>query len=231
LFGDSSVISIKYIKKYQYNNMASKYLSKKSKDKTYNPLFLTIDGDFMDQQQPSQSGEAPPGYTPPQDTYPPTYQRPSSDQLIKSSYPKGRNSLKGLMDPERLTKIMVLGLILMFLGAAIFTVIIVGRAPDRWDEKYDSDHNGNIDTGEYDDYIKDYRGFKFMRTMGLVVGGILLELGLLFLLIALLGGAIVNTSLDNYSRLGMIIAGSIIIALELFFLVQLILLQAIQISP
>lgn len=209
--------------------MAFKYLSKKSKDKTYNPLLLTTDGDFMDQQQPYQSGEAPPqgaqeappGYTPPQGTYTPPYQRPSSDQLIKSSYPKGRGGLNGLVDPERLTKILAFGLVLMFLGAAILTVIMVGRPPDRWDEKYDSDHNGNIDTGEYDDYIKDYRGFKFMRTLGFVVGGILLELGLLFLLIALLGGAIMNTNLDSYSRLGMIIAASIIMALELFFLTKL----------
>jgi hypothetical protein len=227
------------MKTWNNEHMAFQYLSKKSKDKTYNPLLLTTDGDFMDQQQPYQSGEAPPqgaqeappGYTPPQDTYTPPYQRPSSDQLIKSSYPKGRNSLKMLTDPERLAKIMVLGLIFMFLGAAIFTVVIVGRPPDDWDEKYDSDHNGNIDTGEYDDYIKDFRGFKFMRTLGLVVGGILLELGLLFLLIALLGGAIINTGLDNYSRLGMIIAGSIIIALELFFLVQIIMIHAIPINP
>jgi hypothetical protein len=193
----------------------------------------------MDQQQPYQSGEAPPqgaqeappGYTPPQDTYTPPYQRPSSDQLIKSSYPKGRNSLQGLVEPERLAKMLALGLVLMFLGAAIFTMVLAGRPPDEWDEKYDSDHNRDIDTGEYDDYLKDYRGFKFMRTLGLIVGGILLELGLLFLLIALLGGAILNTNLDSYSRLGMIIAASIIIALELFFLVQLILLQAINLSP
>jgi hypothetical protein len=194
----------------------------------------------MDQQQPYGSGNVPPqgsqeqsspGYTAPQDPYAPPYQQPSPEQPIQSSYPKGGNPFKRLMDPENLTKIIALGLVLMFLGAAIFTTIMASRRPDEWDEKYDSDHNGDIDTGEYDDFIKDQRGYKLMRTIGIVIGGILLELGILFLLIALLGGAILNQNLDSYSRLGMIIAASIIVALELFFLAQLMAFQLINLYP
>jgi hypothetical protein len=135
------------------------------------------------------------------------------------------------MDPENLTKVIALGLIFMFIGAAVFTMIMASRPPDEWDEKYDSDHNGGVDIGEYDDYIKDYRGYKSMRTLGLITGGILLELGMLFLLLALFGGAIMNQNIDNYSRLGMIIAASIIVALQLFFLAQLFALQVLVLHP
>jgi hypothetical protein len=155
--------------------------------------------------------ESTPGYTPPPGDYTPP----------QTSYPGVRPGLSRFQRTDKLTQIIVLGLFLMFLGAAIMTMVMVSRPPDQWDEKYDNDDNGNIDMGEYDDYIKDYRGYKALRTIGLILGGILLELGLLLLIVALLGGAILNKDLDNYSRLGMIIAASIIVALEMFFLTKL----------
>jgi hypothetical protein len=156
--------------------------------------------------------ESTPGYTPPPEDYKPQYQ---------SSFPGTRPGLSRFQKTDKLVQIIALGLFLMFIGAAIMTMVMVSRPPDEWDEKYDNDENGNIDMGEYDDYIKDYRGYKALRTVGLILGGVLLELGLLLLLVALLGGAIVNKDLDNYSRLGMIIAASIIVALEMFFLTKL----------
>lgn len=173
----------------------------------------------MEGQNPvgSESGKsegASPGYTPPPEDYAPPYQAPSK-------YPGVVPGISRFQRTDKLTQIIVLGLFIMFLGAAIMTMVMVSRPPDQWDEKYDNDDNGSIDQGEFDDYIKDLRGYKGVRTIGLIIGGILLELGLLFLIVALLGGAILNKDLDNYSRLGMIIAASIIVALEMFFLTKL----------
>jgi hypothetical protein len=172
----------------------------------------------------------PPNYSPPPGQYQPPYQPPPGQQ-VRGGPSKGKNPLKMLMDPENLTKVIALGLFLMFIGAAFFTMIMASRPPDRWDEKYDSNHDGSLDTGEYDDYLKDYRGFKFMRSLGIIIGGILLEFGILILLIALLGGAIINQNLDSYSRLGMIVTAGIIVALELFFLAQLMTLQFLDMTP
>ncbi|UCE73800.1 MAG: hypothetical protein JSV56_12355 [Methanomassiliicoccales archaeon] len=176
----------------------------------------------MESQNPHQdegsqeSGQSsyppPPGYTQPSDQYP---------APVQTGYPQKKGGLKGLTDPEKIAKLVAFGLFLLFIGAAILTATLVSRPPDQWDEKYDNDENRNIDQGEYDDYLRDFRNYKTMRAVGLIAGAVLLEIGLMLLVIALLGGGIMNSDMDPYARLGMIIAGSIVLALELFFLAHL----------
>lgn len=106
---------------------------------------------------------------------------------------------------------------------------MASQPPDEWDKKYDEDDDGNFDDQEsYEQYIKDRRSHKGGRSMGIILGGILLEFGLLLLIMALLGGGILNQDLDNYARLGMIIAAGIILAFELLFIGKLIDFQMFQ---
>jgi hypothetical protein len=124
---------------------------------------------------------------------------------------------------------IALGVFIMFIGALIATIFLASQPPDQWDEKYDDDEDGMIDDQDKaEQYIKDRRAHKGGRSMGIIFGGILLEFGLLLLAIALLGGGILNQDLDNYSRVGMIIAAGIILAFELLFIGKLIDFQIAQ---
>ena len=108
--------------------------------------------------------------------------------------------------------IVALGLFLMFLGAIIMTIVGTANPPDQSDYEMD----------ELDHYIKDLKNHKGLRSSGLMFGGILIEFGILFLAFALLGGGMLNKELDNFTRLGMLIAGGLIIAFELLFITTLL---------
>lgn len=160
--------------------------------------------------------QGPPGQTPTQGPaqpydYTSAHDRPSTDELIKRSYPKGRGGVERFVKTDKIVMAIAFGMFLLFLGAMIMTIIGTVRPPDISD--YDLD--------EMDDYADDIRGHLDRQSLGYMLGGILIEFALLIVAFALIGGGILNKELENSARLGMLIAGGIVIAFELLFLTTL----------
>jgi hypothetical protein len=163
---------------------------------------------------------------PPKEEYSSDYSRPSTDELLKRSYSYTGGGFGGFLRRDKIVLLVGLSVFLMFLGAVIATMVLVSSPPDRWDKAYDNDDNSIIDGGEYDDYIRDYRDYKGRRDLGLMLGFILLEFGVLIMGFALVGGAISNRDLDKNVRLGMLISAGIIIGLEIFFMASMMSIPA-----
>lgn len=166
----------------------------------------------------TQFANAPPDYQPQYLGYPPTTPSPQTLRLTKLGYQKVTGGFGRYLTTDKLSILIVFGIFLMFLGGMIMTVVMASGPPYEWDDEYDREDDGYIDGNKVDDYYKDLRDYKSTRNIGIIIGGILLEFGVLSLVFALLGGGILNKELDNYTRLGMLIAAGIIVALELLFL-------------
>lgn len=190
------------------------------------------------QQEPPETlsdthfANAPPDYQPQYLGYPTTTPSPQTLRLTKLGYQKVTGGFGRYLTTDKLPILIVFGIFLMFLGAMIMTVVMASGPPYEWDDEYDRDDDGYIDGNKVDDYYKDLRDYKSTRNIGIIIGGILLEFGVLSLVFALLGGGILNKELDSYTRLGMLIAAGIIVALELLFLSTIMTLaMSNQLSP
>lgn len=142
------------------------------------------------------------GYTPPPQNYTQPYQ---------STYPGAKAGTGRLKDSERLVQMIAMGLLLIFLGAIIITAVTTSGGPNYYDEKYDKNDDGQVDTDKWDKYFEDLRGYDAIRDIGRIVGRILVSFGIVIVVLALFGGALINKDLDKYSRVTMIIMAGLIL--------------------
>lgn len=154
----------------------------------------------------------PSGYTPPPGDYVPPYQRPTTDQLIKSSYPGAKLGSNRFQRTDKIVSMITMGVFLMFLGAIIIAAVTTTGGPNLWDSAYDDDDNGSPDPDKWDNYYEDKRSYDTMHDVGVIVGKIVVDFGMLIAVLALFGGGIVNTNLDKFVRIGMIVAAGLIVA-------------------
>ncbi len=147
--------------------------------------------------------ESKPGYTPPPGDYTAPYQ---------STYPGTRPGLNRFQRTDKLVQLIILGVFLMFLGAIIITAVTTTGGPNMYDGRYDKDDNGMVDSDKRDLYYDDLRTYDTIRDVGVLLGKVIVNFGMLIAVLALFIGGIINTSLDKFVRIGMIIAAGLIVA-------------------
>jgi MFS family permease len=113
---------------------------------------------------------------------------------------------------DKVIQMIVLGIILMFIGGIMIGIVTSGNPPQRFDEKYDEDDTGQPDDEDkWEEFYEDYRLHNGITYVGTLIGRILIYLGMLFAVLALLIGGIVNNEIDRYIRIGMIITAGLIL--------------------
>ena len=155
--------------------------------------------------------DSPQGYPPQHDPYASTYQRPTTDQLIQGSYPRGRSQLDRHFTTDKVIRYIVLGLLLMFIGGVIYTLVNTSGGPNLYDKAYDDDDNGNPDADKWDNYYEDRRAYDTIRDVGTIIGKLILTLGMLMTVVVLFGGGITNREFETHIRIAMIIAAGLIV--------------------
>ncbi|UCF07798.1 MAG: hypothetical protein JSW28_09185 [Thermoplasmata archaeon] len=171
----------------------------------------------MEPQQPIGEENRPPGgpapqYGPPPADYSSPYGRPTTDELIKQSYPKRGSSYEKYFQPDRIVMMATLGVFLLFLGTILIAAVTTSGGPNEYDAKYDENDDGRIDSENYDKYIQDKRSYDAIRDIGSIAGKIIAAFGMLILVLALFGGGILNKDFDKFVRMGMIVAAGLIVA-------------------
>lgn len=174
----------------------------------------------MDDKQPYGREERPPegppegtlpDPSPPPEHYQSSYGRPTTEDLIQRSYPKGRVGLERFLKGDKLVMSIAFGLFLMFLGAIIIGAVSISAGPQTTDEKYDDDDNGYIDGDKIDNYNRDLEDYQNGRDFGVLLGTIIVNFGILILVVALLGGALINKDMEKFVRFGMVIIAGLIL--------------------
>ncbi len=172
-----------------------------------------------------------PEQTPPSDYTPPAdYNPPPSDYQIGikqqpanmppsggyppagPGYPQAGFSPERFFTSDRLPKLIIYGIILMYLGAIIIVAVTTPGPPNSFAEKYDGDNDGNMDSDERNDYNQDRETYDTVRDIGVIVGKIIFNIGMLIILLVLLAGGFINRHLDKHIRLAMILSAGLIIA-------------------
>lgn len=144
------------------------------------------------------------------------------DSMEKESYPNYpqppdrppgavADLTKRFKQTDKVMKLIVFGIIFMFIGTIFISIVSMGGGPNQWDEKYDKNDDGVIDEDKRNNYYKDLRLYDTVRDIGVLIGKIIINIGILILVLALFGGGLVNDDLDKYVRIGMIIAAGLII--------------------
>ncbi|UCG68745.1 MAG: hypothetical protein JSV09_13215 [Thermoplasmata archaeon] len=142
------------------------------------------------------------GYTPPPSDYAQPYQ---------SSYPGSKVGTNRFKSTDRLVQLIALGLFLMFLGTIIITAVTTSGGPNKYDERYDDNDDGNVDADRWDNYYEDLRGYDAMHDIGRIIGNILISFGIVIVVLALFGGALINKELDKHARVTMIVMAGLIL--------------------
>lgn len=168
--------------------------------------------------QPPYSAQ-PPMEQPPAEQYP--YSRPSGDDLIRRSYPKGKSGIYKFISTDKIVTFVVIGVFLIFLGSLFIAAIAIPGPPNEFDEKYDDDDDGDIDGDKRDNYTEDIRTYELLRDVLVTLGVIIILLGMMALAMPLIGGGIGNTEIDRNVRIGMLITAGLVI------FAQVALLQAV----
>jgi hypothetical protein len=154
----------------------------------------------MEGQTPQEGTSG--SYTPPPQNYTQPYQ---------STYPGAKAGTGRLKDSERLVQMIAMGLFLLFLGAIIITAVTTSGGPNSFDEKYDKNDDGQVDTDKWDKWWDDQRGYDAVRDIGRIVGRILISFGVVVVVLAMLGGALINKDLDKYARVSLIVMAGLIL--------------------
>jgi hypothetical protein len=149
-------------------------------------------------------------YNPPQSQYspPPSYQPPPQQYQPPQSR-SGGGPFDMISNPirfysaERIPKLIALGIMFMLIGAILIVLVTTSGGPNRLDDKYD----GNGDLWDQDNLIYDT-----VKDIGVTIGKILFNIGMFFLILALVIGGLVNQNLEKHVRIALIIAGAFIFA-------------------
>jgi hypothetical protein len=163
----------------------------------------------MEGQNPvgSESGKSEgtsPGYTPPPVDYTTPYQAPSKYPGVGAGPSRFKNT-------EKLVQLISMGLFLMLIGAIIIAAVTTTGGPNDFDEKYDDNNDGLMDGDQRDDYNRDRESYDAIRDIGVIIGKIVVNFGMLIVVLALFGGGLINSDLDKYIRVGMIIIAGLIL--------------------
>lgn len=163
----------------------------------------------MEGQNPVGSENVPPegttpGYTPPPGDYTPPYQAPSRYPGVGAGPSRFKNT-------DKLVQLISMGLFLMLIGAIIIATVTTTGGPNDFDEKYDDNNDGFMDGDQRDDYNRDRESYDGIRDIGVIIGKIVVNFGMLIVVLALFGGGLINSDLDKYIRVGMIIIAGLIL--------------------
>jgi hypothetical protein len=166
-------------------------------------------GEGTKQDMPQQ--EQPGNYPPPSDYQPGYTQHPPQHYPVAPG--PGMSTFVGrFRRTDKVVQLIVFGIILMFIGGILISVITSSEGPRSYDEKYDEDDDGSIDDlDKREEYYEDLRLHNGIRYVGRLIGRILINFGMLLAVLALLVGGIINDQIDRYARIGMIIAAGLII--------------------
>jgi hypothetical protein len=91
----------------------------------------------------------------------------------------------------------------MLIGAILIVIVSTSGGPNSLDDKYD----GNQDLLDQDKLIYDT-----IKDIGVTIGKILFNIGMFFLVLALVIGGLVNQNLERNVRIALIVAGAFIFA-------------------
>jgi hypothetical protein len=171
----------------------------------------------MEDQQSPQNVEGTGGpvpnqnqnYGPPQGQYnpPPGYQPPPQQYAPPQS--SGGGAFDMLSNPvrfysaTRIPKLIAWGIMFMLIGAILIVVVSTSGGPNSLDDKYD----GNQDLLDQDRLIYDT-----IKDIGVTIGKVMFNIGMFFLILALIIGGLVNQNLEKHVRIALIIAGAFILA-------------------
>ncbi|MEE9151914.1 MAG: hypothetical protein V3U20_08805 [Thermoplasmata archaeon] len=164
-------------------------------------------------QEGTKSDYTPPpeDYSPPPEEYTQAYQGPPAQQPGTGSYPHAGAGPGRFRNTDKLVQLISMGLFLMFLGAIIIAAVTTTGGPNEFNEKYDDNNDGFMDGDQRDDYNRDRESYDSIRDVGVIVGKIVVNFGMLIVVLALFGGGLINKDLDKYVRLGMIIIAGLIL--------------------
>ena len=138
-----------------------------------------------------------------------------------SAASRGGGGIEGIAhNLPKLTSIVVLGILLMLLGTLLLGFATSWAPPQPFDAKYDSNDNGNIDSGETDDYIRDRRSYAALQQGMRGAGNSIRILGVALIATALISGGILNKDLHNMVRLGMILSATLLLIFGLTIITQ-----------
>ena len=170
----------------------------------------------MEGQSQLKSESVPPestpsGYTPPPGDYAPPYQRSAVGEPMQSSFPGMKNSANRYRKTDKIVQLISIGLFLMLIGAIVIGIVTITPGPQDYYEEYDDDNDGIRDSDKRDDFNRDRQFYDTMRFIGVLLGTILVNFGMLLIVLALLGGGLVNIDLDKYVRVAMIIIAGLIL--------------------
>jgi hypothetical protein len=164
-------------------------------------------------EQPAYSEQPPTEQPPmgqaPSDQYP--YSRPSSDDLVRRSYPRGRSGIYRFIATEKIVLFVIIGVFLIFLGSIFIAAVAVPGPPEEFEAKYDDDDDGNVDGDKWDNWIEDNRNYEFVKDIFITLGVICILLGMMGIALPLIGGGVGNTEIDKNVRIGMLISAGLII--------------------
>lgn len=161
----------------------------------------------MEEQLPPLDLDTP-NNNPPQNQYspPPTYSPPQQ-------YPPPQAGMSGPFDAmtnpirfysaERIPKLIAFGIFFMILGSILIVLVTATGGPNVDDAKYDNN---------YDLLRQDRLMYDTVKDIGVAMGKIFFNIGMVFLILALVIGGLVNQNLEKQVRIALIIAGAFILA-------------------